>query len=70
MNTEEYFRPPEAATYLRTSTSTLAKLRCAGGGPYFVRIGRAIRYKKSDLEDFMAKSKVSSTTEGVTHECT
>lgn len=63
MQTDEYLRPAEAATYLRTSTSTLAKLRCAGGGPFYVRIGRAIRYMKSDLDEFMNASKVSSTSE-------
>jgi len=64
MNTDEYFRPSEAAAYLKSSTSTLAKLRCAGGGPFYVRLGRAVRYKKSDLEDFLAKSRARSTTEG------
>jgi hypothetical protein len=41
---ETYFRPREAADYLRSSESTLAKKRLNGDGPPFVRIGRAIRY--------------------------
>ena len=65
MNTEEYLRPTEAAAYLKSSTSTLAKLRCAGGGPCYVRIGRAIRYRKSELDEFMTASRVSSTSEEV-----
>lgn len=64
MDTEEYFRAAEAAAYLKTSTSTLAKLRLYGGGPLYTRIGRAVRYQKSDLEAFMTRGKVNSTTEG------
>jgi excisionase family DNA binding protein len=58
-----YLKPREAAEYLNSSTSTLAKRRIYGGGPKFSRIGRAIRYAKSDLDDFMASGTVSSTSE-------
>jgi excisionase family DNA binding protein len=61
--TDEFLKPPEAATYLKSSTSTLAKLRVYGGGPTFHRIGRAIRYRKSDLEEFMARTCVRSTSD-------
>lgn len=30
----------------------LANLRCAGGGPPFVRIGRWIRYPQDKLDDY------------------
>jgi hypothetical protein len=59
----EFLRPPEAAAYLKSSVSTLAKLRLYGGGPVFCRIGRAIRYRKTDLDDFMSRTRVSSTSE-------
>jgi hypothetical protein len=58
-----YFKPHQAAAYLNSSTSTLAKRRLYGGGPKFSRIGRAIRYAKSDLDEFMAANTVSSTSE-------
>jgi len=35
----EYLKPSEAAELLRSSRSTLAKLRLTGSGPAFVRIG-------------------------------
>jgi hypothetical protein len=50
---EKYHTPAEAADYLRSSTSTLAKRRLLGSGPAYVRIGRAIRYRKSDLDFWM-----------------
>lgn len=54
--TKIYFTPREAAEYLRSSTSTLAKARMKKNGPAFVRIGRAIRYRQSDLDLWMSAS--------------
>ena len=51
-----YFTPREAAEYLRSSTSTLAKARMKKAGPAFVRIGRAVRYRQSDLDLWMSAS--------------
>lgn len=49
---------PEAARYLGgtspISASTLAHWRVAGIGPAFVRVGRAIRYRRSDLDSWLA----------------
>ena len=53
---ETYLKPREAAEYLRSSTSTLAKARMYKRGPNFVRIGRAIRYRQSDLDAWMSAS--------------
>jgi excisionase family DNA binding protein len=58
-----YLTPPEAANYLRSSVSTLAKLRVYGGGPEFTRIGRAIRYRRTDIDTYMADQLVRSTSE-------
>lgn len=56
MTQETYFKPREAADYVRSSTSTLAKRRMNKQGPDFVRLGRAIRYRQRDLDDWMAAS--------------
>jgi excisionase family DNA binding protein len=63
MSSEIYMTPHEAAQYLHSSASTLAKLRVYGGGPTFCHIGRAIRYRQSDVDEFMARSRVRSTSE-------
>jgi excisionase family DNA binding protein len=63
MTSETYLTPPEAARYLRSSVSTLAKLRVYGGGPEFTRIGRAIRYRRTDIDTYMADQLVRSTSE-------
>jgi hypothetical protein len=64
MTSDLYLTPREAAAYIKSSTSTLAKRRLCGNGPKFSRIGRAIRYRKLDLDEFMAKTRVSSTSGG------
>jgi excisionase family DNA binding protein len=59
VSSEKYLKPSEAAELLRSSKSTLAKLRLSGAGPNFVRIRRAIRYRQSDLDRWMEKSLTS-----------
>jgi hypothetical protein len=46
--------PANASAFLaeqgyRTSPKTLAKLRCIGGGPLFMRFGRRILYDQTHL---------------------
>jgi hypothetical protein len=53
----------EAAMYLHVSRSFLAKARCVGGGPQFVKIGRAVRYELDDLREFADQAKRRSTSE-------
>lgn len=60
---DNYLRPSEAADYLGSALSTLAKLRVTGGGPVFLRLGKAIRYRKRDLDAWMASTAARSTSE-------
>jgi len=53
----------EAGIYLRLSTRTLERLRVSGFGPKFARCGRSIRYRKIDLEEWIASRVVGSTSE-------
>ena len=63
MSLEIYYTSEEAAAYLRSSPSTLAKLRLYGSGPVFTRIGRVIRYRRSDLDRWMSEKLVRSTSD-------
>ncbi len=54
-------RTEQAAKILDVTKSTLESWRCRGGGPQFVRYGRAIRYREADLERFI-ESKVRCNT--------
>lgn len=54
----------EAATYLRTSPSTLAKYRVHGGGPVFIRQStRKTLYRRADLDAWMQARAHGSTSE-------
>jgi hypothetical protein len=50
---ETLLLPEEAGKILKLSLSWLAKARGNNSGPPFVRIGRAIRYQKSGLQEFI-----------------
>jgi hypothetical protein len=63
MSSETYPTAREAAEYVRSAESTLAKLRLSGGGPKFCRIGRAIRYRKVDPDGWMTRTRVQSTSD-------
>jgi excisionase family DNA binding protein len=53
---------PEAADYLGLKSGTLEIWRWSGKGPKFLKLGRAIRYRLEDLEEFMDRATRTSTT--------
>lgn len=61
--TAEFLTPKQAAGYLRVSKSYLDKLRVYGGGPNFLRFGRKILYRKSELNLWAAERSFSSTSQ-------
>jgi len=52
----------QAAIYLGLARSTLNKWRCHGGGPTFIKMGRAVRYRQQDLEGFLNEGAATSTS--------
>jgi predicted DNA-binding transcriptional regulator AlpA len=53
----------EAALAMQLSERTLERWRVAGDGPKFIRLGRSIRYRLTDIEAHIASRAVSSTSE-------
>ena len=53
----------EAADYLRSSKSTLDKLRGTGNGPRFSKIGKRVIYDITDLDAYAERNKRASTSE-------
>lgn len=53
----------EAAKHLNISKSTLAKMRLSGASPRYVKIGRRVAYRPSDLERWIASQSFNSTAE-------
>ena len=56
------FKEPQAASFLAVSERTLQSWRLRGGGPVFIRAGRAIRYRRRDLLDWIEANAATSTS--------
>lgn len=54
---------PELAQEFNVAEITLRKWRLGGTGPRFIRIGANIRYRRSDIDAWLAFRTVSSTSE-------
>lgn len=59
----ELLTAQEAADYLRLAKSTLAKLRCIGGSPIYVQLGRRIAYRRAELDAWLAKRAARNTAD-------
>lgn len=53
--------PPEVAEFLKMPERTLGQWRYLGTGPRFVKIGRHVRYRWSDVEAWLADQGRTST---------
>jgi hypothetical protein len=61
--TSELLVELEAAEVMRLSPRTLQQWRVQGRGPPFIRLGRAIRYRRSAIAEYLAAHTAASTTE-------
>lgn len=50
---QKMYRTKEAAEYLELAKPTLEAWRTRGGGPVFLKLGKAVRYRQSDLDEFI-----------------
>ena len=63
MGTRRY-RTPEAARFVGLAPRTLEKMRSAGEGPAYFRIGTAVVYDESDLSDWLRRRRVEPRHRG------
>lgn len=66
MNTHDNYQPAvldegEAAHFLRVSTRTLQSWRVSGRGPAYLKIGRAVRYDRGTLTQWLVSQTRAST---------
>jgi len=54
---------PDAANILRVHLRTLERWRQTGEGPRYVKMGRRVGYRRSDLEDWLEANVTTSTSE-------
>ena len=58
-----FFDTRRAADYLGLSPRTLDGYRVSGAGPAFHRFGNRVRYRGSDLDEWAAKRRATTTAE-------
>lgn len=58
---------PAAAKFLDLEPETLARWRLIRRGPRFVKIGKNVRYRPSDLEAFLDQQTVQTSMRGTAH---
>jgi predicted DNA-binding transcriptional regulator AlpA len=59
------FDVKQAAERTGLSAKTLNNLRSIGGGPRFLKLGRAVRYSEAELEAWLSARVIGSTSERV-----
>lgn len=55
---QKLFSDKEAANYLGVAASTMRNWRYTGTGPTYGRVGRLIKYRKEDLDEYYEHSMV------------
>lgn len=63
MESSRLLNQTEVAEFLGLSEAWLERARWAGDGPRYIKFGRAVRYKFSDLEKYLANRERTSTSE-------
>ena len=53
----------DAANFLNLSASTLAKMRLSGKSPKYIKMGRRVAYRMTDLESWIDAQSFRSTSE-------
>jgi predicted DNA-binding transcriptional regulator AlpA len=61
--TDELLDTEAVARYAGLSPVTLRKWRMTGAGPRFVRLGRAVRYRRAELDAWLSRREFKNTTE-------
>lgn len=60
----EILTTSEAAAYVRLAKPTLERFRVSGEGPRYCKLGGAVRYRRLDLDAWLAERLTISTSEG------
>jgi predicted DNA-binding transcriptional regulator AlpA len=61
----KYLTTKEAAARVRLSESALEKKRVDRTGPIFVKLGKAVRYEATALDEWIAAGRHKSTAEPI-----
>lgn len=51
------------AAYLGLTRRAVQAWRLRGGGPKFIKVGRSVRYRPADIEDWLSAREFENTSE-------
>ena len=54
---ERLWTEQEAADYLQVAVGTLRRWRAEGSGPPALRVGRNVRYRRSDIDGWLQREQ-------------
>ena len=57
---DAFYRPPDEEMRVIGSVQTLAKWRCDGEGPRYVKFGARVLYRGSDILDWIDRQTVGT----------
>lgn len=57
-DTPDLVTTDEAASYLTVTAAAVRAWRVRGGGPSYVKVGSAVRYRRSDLDSWLEGQRV------------
>lgn len=60
---DEWMREPRASKHVNLAGSTMAKMRLRGDGPPYSKAGRAVIYRRSDLDRWLASLRRQNTSQ-------
>ena len=60
---EQLYNEKETAKLLSLSVKTLQRYRYTGGGPIYIKLGKSVRYKESDIAKYVSERTRYITTE-------
>jgi len=55
--------PKQLAEYLTLKPKTIETMRRRGDGPRFIKVGRSVRYRGCDINEYLDDQTRESTTE-------
>lgn len=65
MDKDTMLTVPQLSEWLGTTSGNLAQMRYLGTGPKFVKLGRAVRYRQSDVEAWLVAQTRQQTGDQV-----
>jgi predicted DNA-binding transcriptional regulator AlpA len=60
---DEYLKAAEVGAKVRKSEAALAQWRYLGKGPKFIKLGRSVRYRASDVDAWLNQQTMQRTGE-------